>query len=63
MTISGLAVATRDKRHLIVWIPTLMGYFPFATIAAFKGLLELPGRPFYWDKTTHGISQPTQQGE
>ena len=29
-------------------------YFIFATLAAYKGTIELLFRPFYWDKTEHG---------
>jgi glycosyltransferase XagB len=37
------------------WVPTMKVYFPIASLAAYKGLVELATRPFYWDKTTHGI--------
>ncbi|KPA20092.1 hypothetical protein shim_35900 [Shimia sp. SK013] len=29
-------------------------YFPLATLAAFKALIELVVAPYYWDKTEHG---------
>jgi hypothetical protein len=34
---------------------TLKVYYPLASLAAYKGLAELATRPFYWDKTTHGL--------
>ena len=37
------------------WVPTMKLYFPLASIAAYKALVELVTRPFYWDKTTHGL--------
>ena len=37
------------------WVPTMKLYFPLATLAAYKAALELVTRPFYWDKTTHGL--------
>jgi cellulose synthase/poly-beta-1,6-N-acetylglucosamine synthase-like glycosyltransferase len=37
------------------WVPTLKLYFPLATLAAYKALAELVLRPFYWDKTAHGL--------
>ena len=37
------------------WVPTMKLYFPLASIAAYKALVELITRPFYWDKTTHGL--------
>jgi glycosyltransferase XagB len=39
----------------LIWVLTLKAYYPLASLAAYKGLLELATRPFYWDKTTHGI--------
>ncbi|MCX7287812.1 MAG: glycosyltransferase [Rhodobacterales bacterium] len=37
------------------WVPTMKLYFPLASIAGYKALIELVTRPFYWDKTTHGL--------
>jgi cellulose synthase/poly-beta-1,6-N-acetylglucosamine synthase-like glycosyltransferase len=56
--ISALAVRDAGKPDLMKWAPTLHVYFPLAALAACKGLLELASRPFYWDKTAHGIFAP-----
>ena len=53
--IAWIAVKRADKRWLWKWAITFQGYFPLATIAAYKGLLELAWKPFYWDKTAHGV--------
>jgi cellulose synthase/poly-beta-1,6-N-acetylglucosamine synthase-like glycosyltransferase len=55
-TVSIGVFAVRDQAHrfLVPWVPTLVLYFPLAALAAYKGLLELLTRPFYWDKTQHG---------
>ena len=46
----------RTKHGLsLLWVLTLKVYYPLASLAAYKGLLELATRPFYWDKTTHGL--------
>jgi cellulose synthase/poly-beta-1,6-N-acetylglucosamine synthase-like glycosyltransferase len=37
------------------WALTLPVYFPLGTLAAYRGLAELATRPFYWDKTAHGV--------
>ncbi len=37
------------------WALTLPVYFPLGTLAAYRGLAELAIRPFYWDKTAHGV--------
>jgi hypothetical protein len=51
----GLLSVTRDEhRFLMKWVPTLHVYFPLASLAAMKGMLEIVTRPFYWDKTRHG---------
>ena len=60
VTVSAIAVTSAGKRDLIKWTPTLHLYFPLAALAAYKGVLELATKPFYWDKTTHGIFAPTQ---
>ena len=36
------------------WIPTLIAYFPMASLASYKALWEAVMQPFYWDKTSHG---------
>lgn len=49
------AVRGRSHRHLIAWVPTLPVYFPLASLAAGKALWEVLRRPFFWDKTRHGL--------
>jgi len=56
----ALGVTKAHKKWLIPWIPTLNGYFPLAAIAAYKGLFELTWKPFYWDKTAHGVLPATE---
>lgn len=43
------------KSWLMKWAPTMVFYFPLATLGTLKGLSELFWRPFFWDKTAHGI--------
>lgn len=49
------AVRGPGHRHLVAWVPTLHLYFPLAALASWKALHEAVTRPFYWDKTTHGL--------
>lgn len=51
------AIGLGRTRHglSLLWVLTLKLYYPLASLAAYKGLLELATRPFYWDKTTHGL--------
>ncbi len=43
-------------RPAIVWVFTLPAYFMLATLAAYKGLIEIVWKPYFWDKTEHGVS-------
>lgn len=56
LIIGVTAVASPQHRGLIPWVPTLMFYFPLGAIAAYKAALEFVSRPFFWDKTEHGLS-------
>lgn len=51
------AIGLGRTRHdlSLLWVLTLKVYYPLASLAAYKGLLELATKPFYWDKTTHGL--------
>jgi cellulose synthase/poly-beta-1,6-N-acetylglucosamine synthase-like glycosyltransferase len=49
-------VGMRRTRHRLtpLWVPTMILYYPLATLAAYKAAWEMLMQPFYWDKTTHG---------
>ena len=63
IAIGIFAVAANGKRFLIPWVPTMHLYFPLGTLAAYKAFYELLTRPFYWDKTSHGIFRRTETTE
>lgn len=50
------ASAGQEKRKLTPWILTLPIYWTLGAFAAAKASYELFTNPFYWDKTTHGLS-------
>ncbi len=50
-----VACRRSERAPLLWWLPMLHVYFPLATLAAYKGVLEMLSRPFYWDKTEHGL--------
>ncbi|HBZ43475.1 MAG TPA: glycosyl transferase [Maritimibacter sp.] len=54
ITVGMIAVGGPEHRFLRKWVPTLHFYFPLASLAATKGLIEIVVKPFYWDKTQHG---------
>ncbi len=62
MIVGVVAVRRAGHRHLMPWVPTLIAYFPLGTAAAVKALWEVVTRPFYWDKTAHGLFGP-EDGE
>ncbi|WP_422071498.1 glycosyltransferase family 2 protein [Tranquillimonas rosea] len=60
MTLTSQVLALRmgGQSWLIPWLPTLPFYFMLATAAAWRGLIQCITRPFFWDKTAHGVSPP-----
>jgi cellulose synthase/poly-beta-1,6-N-acetylglucosamine synthase-like glycosyltransferase len=59
----GVIGIRRTDHHLSAWwVPTMKVYFPLATLAAYKALVELVLRPYYWDKTTHGLYDQMPEG-
>ncbi|WP_112309707.1 glycosyltransferase [Pseudogemmobacter bohemicus] len=54
-TLGWLALKQAGHRISKFWVFTLHLYQPLATFAGAKALWELITRPFYWDKTSHGI--------
>lgn len=59
LTIYASAVRDPRHRHLLLWTPTMHFYTPLGTVAAYKALYELVLKPFFWDKTYHGLSLHT----
>lgn len=59
-----IAAAHKSNRpRLYPWTLSMLFYFPLATLAAYKGLIEMVIAPFYWDKTSHGkTSEATEHG-
>lgn len=52
----GMWAVRGDKhRHLMAWVPSLHLYFPLGCLAGWKAIYEVVVKPFYWDKTAHGI--------
>lgn len=55
MSISLVAVSGKEHRHLMAFVPTTLFYYPLGMLAAYKALYEVAMKPFYWDKTQHGV--------
>jgi len=56
ITIHITAVSGPRHKFLMAWAPTMHFYTPLGAIAAYKALYELVFKPFFWDKTAHGLS-------
>ena len=49
----------RQYQHLAPYALTVPFYWALQSIAAYKGLVQLITKPFYWEKTQHGLSKHT----
>ncbi|HYL38600.1 MAG TPA: glycosyltransferase family 2 protein [Bryobacteraceae bacterium] len=57
--VSMLAAAKRHHFSLLPYALTAPAYWLLMSVAGYKGLWQLVTKPFYWEKTTHGISKLT----
>ncbi|MBY6139362.1 glycosyltransferase [Leisingera daeponensis] len=55
LVISITAAFAAQRPWLAVWAPVMVLYFPMGAIAVLKAAHEMLARPFFWDKTAHGI--------
>lgn len=59
MFITMLAPFRRNWLELVPYSLTIFWYWVLMSIAAWKGAWQLITKPFYWEKTTHGLSAQT----
>ncbi len=55
LTVGIVGLGRTRHRMSAWWVLAMKLYFPLATLAAYKAMIELATHPFYWDKTTHGL--------
>jgi cellulose synthase/poly-beta-1,6-N-acetylglucosamine synthase-like glycosyltransferase len=55
--LSMIAPVRRGWLDLIPYSLTVFGYWVMISIAAYQALWQLIRRPFYWEKTQHGLSR------
>jgi cellulose synthase/poly-beta-1,6-N-acetylglucosamine synthase-like glycosyltransferase len=60
LVISITAAFAMGRPWLAAWAPAMILYFPMGAIAVAKAAHELLARPFFWDKTAHGIKPATR---
>ena len=58
LLIGFFAVGRTQHEKLMQWVPMMLFYFPMGVFAVYKAWSELVFKPFYWDKTQHGLSEP-----
>ena len=56
ITVAILGAVRTNQRRLIPWVPSFLLYAPLASLSAFRAMTDLIFRPFFWDKTVHGLS-------
>lgn len=56
---SSMIAAAKRNTKLLPFALTVPAYWLLQSIAAYKALWQLITKPFYWEKTTHGISKRT----
>lgn len=62
-SLGAVAMAQRNTREMMIWLPAMLFYWPLGCLAAFKALYELFTAPVYWDKTQHGINDRVYEAE
>lgn len=55
--IACIGLRRSSHRGIAPWVATMPVYFPLACFAAWKAFYEIIAKPFYWDKTTHGVCE------
>ncbi|WP_152615777.1 glycosyltransferase [Leisingera sp. ANG-M1] len=55
LVISATAAFAMGRPWLAAWAPAMILYFPMGALAVAKAAHELLARPFFWDKTAHGV--------
>jgi hypothetical protein len=56
--VAAAGIARRGYHHLVKYTLVCPLYWALMSVGAWKGLLQLFYRPFYWEKTVHGLDTP-----
>ena len=51
-----MACVKKRKYSLIPMAAAMPAYWMLISIGAWRGLMQLVTKPFYWEKTDHGVS-------
>ena len=61
MFVMMLAPFRRNWLQLVPFSLTVIWYWTLMSVAAWKGAWQLVTKPFYWEKTHHGLSKHTAE--
>ncbi len=53
----------RGWNELVPYAPAVTLYWAMVSLAAYRGLWQLITKPFYWEKTDHGVSRLTRRAQ
>jgi len=59
--VGAMALRATGRKWFLPWVLTLNLYSMLSTFAAFKALAEMLWKPFFWDKTDHGLNPYAEQ--
>ncbi|WP_149142347.1 glycosyltransferase [Gemmobacter caeruleus] len=62
IAITIAAMRLTPNRLSPLWSVMLHFYFPLGALASYKAAWELVRKPFWWDKTSHGHFDPSEDG-
>jgi glycosyltransferase XagB len=57
LTLYVVAVVKKKRYHTLPLALTMPAYWIMISIAAWRGLIQLVTKPFYWEKTVHGVTK------
>ncbi|MDP4031428.1 MAG: glycosyltransferase [Pseudorhodobacter sp.] len=60
LVVTLISLRLTPNRINPLWALMLHLYFPLGALASYKAAWELISRPFYWDKTSHGLFDPLE---
>jgi cellulose synthase/poly-beta-1,6-N-acetylglucosamine synthase-like glycosyltransferase len=61
LSIYVIACVKLKKYRYLPYALTMPVYWAFLSFASWRGFVQLIHRPFYWDKTSHGVSKATKE--
>ena len=59
--VTAAGAAYRGYNHLVKYALLVPLYWALMSVAAWKGLIQLVRKPFYWEKTEHGLHLKEEQ--